>query len=197
MKRLLWIFICLGYLSGCAVTTEQVTLSYQPQNNIAAIAGADTIGVNVTVKDERQDMSRVSRKKNGFGMEMASITTTEDVAVTVRKALEDELRQRGFLIGSSQAIVSVETELTRFYNDFKLGIFAGDAVADLNMLVKVHDKDGKLLYSRQLMAQGLEKNIQLMTGDNARLALNDALKNGMLELFGDEQFVSTLLMVAN
>lgn len=196
MKRLLMGLVCLGCLSGCAVTTEQITLSYQPQDNIAAVAGADKVGVDVTVKDERPDMSRVSRKKNGFGMEMASITAVEDVTVTIRKALEEELRQRGFLVGSSQAMVSVETEVTRFYNDFKLGVFAGDSVADLNMLVKVHDKDGKPLFSRQLMTQGFEKNIQLMTGDNARLALNDALKNGMFELFSDDRFVAALLSAA-
>ena len=195
MKKLLLGLVCLGYLSGCAVTTEQITLSYQPQDSIAAIAGADAIGVNVTVKDERPDMSRVSRKKNGFGMEMASITAVEEVDVTIRKAIEEELRQRGFKVGSP-ATVSVEAGLTRFYNDFKLGFFAGDSVADLNMLVKVQSKDGVQIYSRQLTAQGIEKNIQLMTGDNARLALNDALKNGMAKLFDDQQFIAALLSAA-
>ena len=195
MKKLCVSILCLALLSGCAVTTEQIALSYQPQENVTVLPKAETIAVSVVVKDERQDMSRVSRKKNGFGMEMASITALEDVAITFRKAIEAELSQRGFKV-DSQSRVSVEAELTRFYNDFKLGFFAGDAVADLNLLVKVHAKDGTQLYSRSLMAQGIEKNIQLMTGDNARLALNDALKKGMSELFSDRQFVSALLSAA-
>lgn len=195
MKRFLLLLACVGWLSGCATTTEQISLSYQAQDNAATLPKAETVTVNVAVQDERPDMSRVSRKKNGFGMEMASITAAEDVTVTIRKAIEEELRQRGFKVGSA-AIVSVEAELTRFYNDFKLGFFAGDSVADLNMQVKVHSKDGGQLYSRQLTAQGMEKNIQLMTGDNARLALNDALKNGMSKLFDDQQFITALLSAA-
>lgn len=57
------------------------------------------------VADQRLDKSKVSSKKNGYGMEMAPITAAEDVAVTVRKAIEQELQARGFALGSDTALV--------------------------------------------------------------------------------------------
>ena len=149
--------------------------------------------MNVLVSDQRQDKSKVSSKKNGFGMEMAPIIAIEDVAVTVRRAIEQELRTRGFQLGTDTALVQITADLTRFYNDHKTGFFAGDAVADINMSVTVKSKKGDLLYTRQIISQGIEPNTQLMSGENARLALNRALGNGMKSLFEDQKFLSALM----
>lgn len=180
-------------LSGCALTTEQVELNYAQQAGVSRIAGAETVSVNVQVADQRLDKSKVSSKKNGYGMEMAPITAAEEVAVTVRKAIEKELQARGFLLGSDVARVRIAADLTRFYNDHKIGFFAGDAVADLNMSVTVKSSSGALLFSKQIVAQGMEKNTQLASGKNARIALERALENGMKALFEDRTFVSALL----
>ncbi|MDA8129204.1 MAG: YajG family lipoprotein [Betaproteobacteria bacterium] len=183
-------------LSGCALTTEQIEINYVPQTGVSKIAGADKVPVDVTVVDQRLDKSKVSSKKNGFGAEMAPITATEDVAVTVRKAIEQELRARGFRLDSDAALVKVAADVTRFYNDHKMGFFAGDAVADLNLSVTVKSKDGALLYAKQIVAQGKEANTQLATGNNARIALERALQNGMKMLFDDKAFLSALLAVS-
>ena len=185
--------VAVASLSGCALTTEQIELNYTQQAGVAKVAGAENVAVNVQVADQRLDKSKVSSKKNGFGMEMAPITAAEDVAVTVRKAIEKELQARGFQLGSDAALVKVAADVTRFYNDHKMGFFAGDAVADLNMSVTVKSKNGALLYSKQIIAQGMEKNTQLATGNNARLALDRALENGMKMLFEDPAFVSALM----
>lgn len=187
--------LSLVMLSGCALTTDHVQLQYTPQVAAGPLSGATSVSVNVQVFDQRQD-KKVGSKKNGFGMEMAPILATEEVADTVRHALEQELRTRGFQLGEAQALVQIAADLTRFYNDFKMGVFAGDAVADLNLFVTVKSREGKLLYSRHLAAQGVEPNIQLSTGNNARLALNRALENGMKNLFEDKGFISALLAAA-
>jgi uncharacterized lipoprotein len=180
-------------LSGCALTTEQVELQYIQQSNVSQIAGATGVSVNVQVTDQRQDKSKVSSKKNGFGMEMAPILASEDVAITVRRAIETELRTRGFQLGSDTALVQIGTDLTRFYNDHKLGFFSGDAVAEINMSVTVKSKKGNMFFSRQIVSQGIEANTQLMSGNNARLALNRALENGMKSLFEDQAFLTALI----
>ena len=185
--------VAVASLSGCALTTEQIELNYTQQAGVAKVAGAENVSVNVQVADQRLDKSKVSSKKNGFGVEMAPITAAEDVAVTVRKAIEKELQARGFQLGSDAALVKVAADITRFYNDHKMGFFAGDAVADLNLSVTVKSKNGALLYSKQIIAQGMEKNTQLATGNNAKLALDRALENGMKMLFEDPTFVSALL----
>ena len=185
--------VAVASLSGCALTTEQIEINYAPQPGVARIAGAENVSVNVQVADQRLDKSKVSSKKNGFGMEMAPITAADDVAVTVRKAIEKELQARGFQLASDKALVKVTADVTRFYNDHKMGFFAGDAVADLNLSVTVASKSGTLLYSRQIVAQGKEANTQLATGNNARIALERALENGMKTLFEDQAFLSALL----
>lgn len=185
--------VAVASLSGCALTTDRIELQYNQQQGVAQIPGANNVSVNVQVADQRQDKSKVSSKKNGFGMEMAPILATEDVTVTVRRAIEQELRSRGFQLGSDTALVQIAADLTRFYNDHKTGFFAGDAVADLNMSVTVKSKKGDLLYTRQVIAQGIEPNTQLMTGENARLALNRALENGMKSLFEDQALLAALV----
>jgi len=74
-----------------------------------------------------------------------------------------------------------------------MGFFAGDAVAELNMSVTMKAKNGDLLYSRQVIVQGVEQNVQLASGDNARIALNRALQNGVKVLFEDQAFLSALV----
>ncbi len=185
--------LAIALLSGCALTTEQVSLGYSPIARPAAVAGADNVTVSVNVTDQRSDKTRVSSKKNGFGMEMAAITTSEDVAATVRKAIETELRGRGFKLGVDAAQVRIGADVTRFYNDHKMGFFAGDAVADLNLSVMVSSKSGKPLYSKHVVAQGKEENTMLATGNNAKIALERALENGMKMLFEDPAFVAALL----
>lgn len=185
--------VAVSGLSGCALTTEQIELNYTQQAGVARVVGAENVAVNVQVADQRLDKSKVSSKKNGYGMEMAPITSAEDVAATVRKAIEKELQARGFQLGSDAALVKVAADITRFYNDHKMGFFAGDAVADLNLSVTVKSKGGALLYAKQITAQGKEANTQLASGNNAKLALEQALGNGMKMLFDDPAFVSALL----
>lgn len=179
-------------LGGCAYTTDRVAIQYAPEAGVSTLDGAKSVLVDVQVADNRADRSRVGTKKSGWGLEGSPIVPEEDVSITFRKAIEYELKARGFSLGQD-AVVSINADLTRFYNDFKMGVFAGDAIAELNLGVTVKNKKGTLVYSRQFAAQGVEPNIQLMTGDNARLALQKALAEGMKNLFADRSFISALL----
>jgi uncharacterized lipoprotein len=192
-RKLVVACFAVACLSGCALTVDRIDLQYSQQPGVSPIAGADKVVIDVKVTDHRPDKSKVSSKKNGFGMEMAPIVANEDVAITIRKAMEQELRARGFKLAAEAALVQIAADLTRFYNDHKTGFFAGDAIADLNLSVNVKAKAGGLLYSRQIVAQGVEPNTQLMSGENARLALDRALDNGMKALFGDQEFLAALV----
>ena len=196
MKNAFWLVVVSALLSGCAITTDKIDLSYVPQAGVAAIPGAKDVVVSVNVNDQRQEKSKkVSCKKNGFGMEMAPILANEDVTITLKKAIEKELQSRGFKVGN-QAVVSIVADLTRFWNDHKTGFFSGDSIADLNMSISVKNKSGNIFYSRNIVTQGVEQNIQLMTGENARLALDKALQSGMKLLFKDPAFTTALIDVS-
>jgi uncharacterized lipoprotein len=130
-KKILVIIFCaiVVNVTGCALTTERIDLQYKPQSGISPIAGANRVTVNVQVIDQRLEKSKVSSKKNGYGMEMAPIIANEDVTLTLRKAIEQELGSRGFSIGAGTGLVQIAADLTRFYNDHKTGFFSGDSVA--------------------------------------------------------------------
>lgn len=183
--------LLLNLLAGCALTTDSIGIQYERQQGVSEIKGAEKVTVGVKVNDLRQDKSKVSSKKNGFGMEMAPIVAANDVSDTVQKAIEEELESRGFQLGE-EAKVQINADLTRFYNDHKVGAFSGDAIADFNMLVVVKSKNGKTKYSRQISTQGVESNTMIMGGENAKLALNKALANGIRTLFDDQSFLKAL-----
>ncbi|HEU5397282.1 MAG TPA: YajG family lipoprotein [Verrucomicrobiae bacterium] len=177
--------------SGCALTTARVSLHYTPQTNVVAVAGAEKVSVNVAVDDSRLIRDKVSAKKNGYGVEMAPIVADEDVTEVVKHAIESELSNRRFKPGDGD--VSLEIDLSKFYNDFKMGFFAGDAVAEVIMEARIKDAAGHIVYSRLVSADGRERNIQLASGANAKIALEAALKNAVTALFDDPAFVHDLL----
>jgi uncharacterized lipoprotein YajG len=180
-------------LQGCALTIDRVNLNYKKMDNVAKINEANDVSVSVVVNDSRANKTKVSSKKNGFGMEMAPIVANEDIAVTIKKAFEAEITSRGFTVANKEALVNIIADVSRFYNDHKIGFFSGDAVADLHMAVAVKNKVGANLYSKQINCQGVEKNTQLNSGNNAKLALENALQNGMKILFEDKEFISALI----
>lgn len=185
--------IALMMLTGCALTPETIALGYKQAPGVVQLKGAGNISVKVAVADMRQDKTRVGSKKNAYGMELAPILAAEDVAVTVRKAMESELQARGFKVGSQEALVQIAADLTRFYNNHKIGFPSSEAVAELNMLVSLKAKNGSPLYSRQITGNGTEPRVHMLTGDNAKLALDRALENGIKILFDDAAFIAALL----
>jgi uncharacterized lipoprotein YajG len=181
------------WLAGCALTNEHINLAYAPLPGVSAIPGANRVMVSVQVDDGRFAKGPlVGFKKNGYGEERGGIFANDEVPVTLRRAIEQELQSRGFAI-SRDATVSIVAEVTRFWNDHQQGVFSGSAVADLHMSVTVKNKDGHLLCFRQVAVQGVESGTQLANGENARLALNKAMENGMKSLFEDQEFLAALL----
>jgi uncharacterized lipoprotein len=183
----------LGVLlaTGCAIQRDFINLSYGPAMEVARVSGADVVNVQVTVVDLRANKDKVSCKKNGYGMEMAEIVAKNDVAELVRKSLETELTNRGFVAGPQA--VSVLVELAKFYSDFKIGLFAGDAIAEISMNVQVKKTDGTSVFSKVITGDGKAARIQLATGGNAKIALDAALKDALTKLFADAAFVEALL----
>jgi uncharacterized lipoprotein YajG len=192
MKRLICVLAAL-LCSGCAWTTESIDVPYERARVDAStpVAGANSVQVSVQGTDSREaNRDRVSSKKNGFGMEGAPITATNDVAATVGRALSDELAERGFRIGPGKVAVTVA--IRRFYSDFKIGFWAGDAIADFDAEVIVKDNLGRVLLTKSYAAQGAEPNIQLAIGANARAALMRAMSAGVSRIVNDPDFIAAL-----
>lgn len=182
------VILSFAFVNGCALTTESIDLNYQPQGNYLR---STNVSVNVKTHDNRTDKSKIGSKKNGFGIETAPILPKEKIEITVQKAIEDELKSRGYLV-KNDADIFIHASVVRFYNEFHLGFFSGDSVSDFEMLVAVKKKNGSTVFSKPIKSIGNENNIQIMSAENAQLALNDALKKGLIMLFNDMEFLSSL-----
>lgn len=181
-------------LSACALAEDKVPVDYVPAagQDAGALAGAADVAIVLTATDQRtQYADRISTKKNGYGMEMARILATNDVVDLVRGALERELKALGFRTDAGGLPVGVE--LQNFYNNFKVGFFSGDAVAEVAFVLKVRDPGGALLFSQLYSATGTEANIQLASGENAKAALQKALTAAIRAAIDDQALRQALL----
>jgi uncharacterized lipoprotein YajG len=192
-SRLACLLFVLLLFPGCALTKETIHLTYMPRTEAQRVAGAEHIQVSVQITDGRSIRDRVGVKKNGYGMEMAPIVAGEDVVKLVQSTFESELARRSFTPGDA---VVVTGDLTKFYNDFKLGFWSGDSIAEFIVTVQVRSRDGTILYTKNLVAEGKEPNIQVAVGHNAKAALELALSNGVSALFQDSAFISSLFKAA-
>ena len=183
--------LAIALLNGCAFSKDYIPINYTPQQKVAAVPGAEHVSVKVAISDVRSIHDRVGNKKNGYGEEMAPIISTNDVVDVLQKAIETELSSRGFKL--SDGDVAVLVELSKFYNDFKPGFWAGDAVAELTMSAQIKKPDGNIVYSKLVTGEGEKLKIQLASGKNAEIALENALQNAITRLFSDPLFVDGLV----
>lgn len=190
--QLFFVLAGLCLLSGCALTPAKIGLNYAPQVNVNPVPGAKNVMVKVLIMDQRLVNDSVGRKMNGYGMEMASISATNNVPDLIKHAMETELVNRGFGLGDGDT-VTIVGDLSKFFNEFKEGFFAGDAVAEVDMNVTIRNTDGTIVYSRLIDGRGTVENIQFASGTNARIALEGALRDAMATLFSDPTFTGTLV----
>ena len=178
--------------AGCALTEDKIDIPYQGRANITVVQDADKINVEVKNEDKRTVFKdRVGAKKNGYGMEMAKIVPSNDVAKTFSDAVLFELENLGFKNGAGGKIVKVE--LIRFYNDFKMGFFAGDAVADGLVNIIVTNGKDEVIFSKSYEGGGVYPNIQLALGENAREALIKAMTDIVGKVAQDKDLHTALL----
>ncbi len=178
---------------GCALTEDKVPIDYVSQ--VAAPAptpGAEDVLVTLNAQDRRVQLAdRVSTKKNGYGMEMARIVSTNNVVDLVRTSVEREFTAQGFRVGSGGVPVTIE--LQNFYNNFEVGLVTGTASADVSFGLRVRDAAGAQLYARNYSGSGRIDDVMLMSGDNAKAALQKALSAAVKQVADDTALQQALL----
>ncbi len=184
MRNLLFVIALGAMTSACALTSESINVPYQSTSPATPVTGASADTVAVVATDGRTTYrDRVGSKKNGYGMEMGAIVASNDIPQTVAGAIQQELTAEGYQIGPGHAQIKVE--VVKFYNDFKPGFFAGDAVADVALNVTVVGPGDELIYAKFYDAGGTEPNIMMYGGDNARAALIKAFGNAIHSVVND------------
>ena len=183
--------LAAGALLACALSEDKVPVDYIANTGVARVAGAETVSLTVAGVDRRtQYTDRISTKKNGYGMEMARIVAANDVVEVVRGGVELELKTQGYAIGPGGLTVTVE--LQNFYNNYRTGFVSGSAVADVAIALKVRNAAGALVYS-QLYDASVNNDIFMMTGPNAKAALEQALTLTTQKIIEDKALQAALL----
>lgn len=193
LSKALWLLLLAQILTGCALTRDEIGLNYTVRGGRDKVPGAADVKVDVTLTDQREVRDVVGRKINGWGMETAGILSTNDVVKLVQNAIGTELEMRGFARGQG---VVVTGELTKFYNRFKIGFWAGDSIAEMILNIQIKGQDGAILFSKNIVAEGLEPNIQIAGGHNAKASLENALAKAIEQLFQDAAFIPALFKAA-
>jgi uncharacterized lipoprotein len=180
-------------LTGCALTPATESLNYQAQTGVAHVAHAENVTVNVVTTDSRVDKV-IGHKKNNLGMDTADIKASEPVEVTVERAVEQELKVRGFQVGQGSNL-KVTANVTKFYNEFS-GLFIANATANVEIKVSVKNGDN-LIYSKNLISTNNENAYKYAFPESAaRKSLEDALAKAMTDLFNDPAFIAALTTAA-
>jgi uncharacterized lipoprotein YajG len=183
--------LAAALLSACALSEDKVPVDYIPNAGVTPVAGAGMVSLTVTGADGRsQYADRIGTKKNGYGMEMARIVASNDVVEVVRGGVERELKAQGYAVGSGG--LSITVELQNFYNNFRLGLVHGSAVADVALAIKVRNAAGGLVYS-QLYDATFSTDVMMASGTNARESLQKALTVATKKIVDDKALQEALL----
>lgn len=174
------------FLAGCGLTTERIPISYRPEGATIRIQGVEKTHVVVRVSDLRKNPPELSKKGDEYEI-LAPILAENDVAEVLRQAIASELKQAGYTIGPSGAVVDVE--LNKFYNRF----LGGKSVAEIFMHVQVRDQSGGLRFSTIVQGEGVKTGVALRSGENAKYALDAALSDAVRRLMTDIRFTDALL----
>lgn len=178
-------------LSACALGSEHIDVAYKPSKQAEAISDAISAPVQIAVStDHLSPNDRVGTKINTYGMEGGSIETTKPVSDIVKSAFETELLARGF--PEKTGGKTVTADVTKFYNKFHSG-FVGEAVATVEMNVKVTDPTNNVLYTKAVTGAKTRGGLMAMTAGEARKALEGALSDAVSQVVNDPNFLNALV----
>jgi hypothetical protein len=104
LRRLLFPFVSLPLLTGCAFVDREAELRYSaPAREVAAPTGEGALRATVAVR-------------NGFGMKTADVHGKGDAVAWVREATKQELQRAGFVpkdaAAASDLVVDVQLQTT-------------------------------------------------------------------------------------
>ena len=126
----LTILAAIGLSSGCAFTSQAVSIS--PQVNVqASEVGADR-SVNLNVVDERPRQTLGTRGVQGVG---ANLTIEGDLSATVKKALVEGLTKQKFkpLIDSNPENRELRVEIRNLDYTVIRGFWSGTLKVDISL----------------------------------------------------------------
>ena len=173
--RFFFIVVIALSFSGCAFTNYTLHL---PEGIGAGLHGGEgrKIYVNIPFADMRPDQSRCGMQKNGYNMDTASGTCSQEPAAWLAKILARELRAAGFEIlaqseGSIVDAVHVEGQLLQVFVEPVIGFWTIEAEADVHVKLVLQSDSGFKA----------ERNFYIKASHTSLLATPELMQGAMSE----------------
>jgi uncharacterized lipoprotein YajG len=183
-----------GALAGChSFQDEAISVDYhRAEASTATVSGAENVTLSFAGVDRRARRTDLISTKEGVSA--AQVQVTNDVVDLVRGAVEDDLRARGFRIGSGGLGVTVE--LLNFYGSFFQGttVFAGGAsTGNVAFTLRVKDAAGLTRYNRTYEGTTRVTAFLDQTAEKSKASLQKALAEVLGKMNGDQALREALL----
>jgi uncharacterized lipoprotein YajG len=183
--------LLMAMIAACATATVPpfpVSLTYTPDRNAQPVSGSEAVHVEVTVNDLRQEKNTLGEVSGG--PQTVSIFTNDDLAELIKSAIQSELVDRDFELGSGNALVVVDLEGISVHR--KIGANPS-AWAEVIFKVQVEQKTGAVLYSREVDGTTSLALPHESGSGGSQHALNSALDDAVQRLMADPAFINALL----
>jgi uncharacterized lipoprotein YajG len=175
---------CVAVLGGCAFAKQQpieVKPELMPaQNHVGA--GKPVL---IEVADERPSKNLGTRGVRGVG---SNLTVTEDFATTLRGAVSQGLKDRGFAPATGMPTDgrSLKIEIRDLHYELDMGFWAGSL--DASCALKAICQVGQSRPLEKMFRGDHHESVQVVQGEEAnKRYVNDAVSKAINELLGDPE----------
>lgn len=146
MKRLLTILAAAMCLTACATGITNLTLGLSEEaakpGLLSEVAARSIYLAEVSDSRPEGETDRIGNKRNGYGMVMGAVGTSEPVSELVSETISKTLTANGHSVvgDASAADVKVEADVKRFWFDYKTGLVTVEFFGDIQVAFKVIDR---------------------------------------------------------
>jgi uncharacterized lipoprotein YajG len=186
------IVLCLTLVSGCATTDATLDVGHDPESvQSGPLSEVGSIAVVPGVlEDLRPDRERIGFKKNGFGSNMADITSEEPVTDIVMNAVVHAFESNGHAVGKQG--LTITGSVNQFWVDIDQNFWSIEVIGNVEAaLVFADSVSGDTVYQRVYKGSYSEKR-QMVTNTAYTDAISGAVSSLINEIVFDEDLAEAL-----
>jgi hypothetical protein len=185
--KLLLATVCIA----CADQPLPVSFTYMPNRTVRPISGAESVKIEVTANDVRRVKDNLGETSAGF--QSLPIITHDSLAEVVKSGVESELINRGFELGSGNALIVIDLDEITVRD--KISFFSGAHTVRAIAILKseVSRTTGAVLYSKEISGKVSLVIEDMSQSAASQEALDYALNDAVRKVVADPAFMQALL----
>lgn len=187
----IWLAAAFVLLLGGCVQNYSTSLVLTPPPPRMKVAGAETVGLKVSVADNRVDKTNIGKAHTSDGSSTWVLVPTQPVEEVVAKGVEAELKARGFSPGDGPAFLLVDI---RQADCQAIMVYMGlpKFSADVLVAAQVVDAEGRQLYSNTYQGSREKGGNMFNSFGSARVHLQEVLAGVIRDMGEDGRLIQAL-----